>query len=248
MLHPGTHGGPSRGRGAVVRGSKVVPKAGRSTWQGGARRQWPGQKDPPALRDTGVVPPQCPSAPWSPNTPPTPSFPLSFAAGDVVLIQPQNAASHVERFCQVLGLDAEQRFTLRPREPGEPWEPWPPSCLPALSSVPSSARSPAPCRCPLSRAAAPALLRAAPRVPAPGHCRRAAALLLRAAGLPGPQRAGARQAAGAQLGLRPGGAVPVLQPAPQDHPGGAAGDRAGRGRSHTWPHWPVLSRLFAGAV
>ncbi|XP_055255335.1 NADPH-dependent diflavin oxidoreductase 1 isoform X1 [Moschus berezovskii] len=43
---------------------------------------------------------------------------ISFAAGDVVLIQPENMASHVQQFCQALGLDPEQHFTLQPREPG----------------------------------------------------------------------------------------------------------------------------------
>nr|KAF6486099.1 NADPH dependent diflavin oxidoreductase 1 [Rousettus aegyptiacus] len=42
---------------------------------------------------------------------------INFAAGDVVLILPQNAASHVQQFCQALGLDPNQCFTLRPREP-----------------------------------------------------------------------------------------------------------------------------------
>ncbi|XP_014637842.1 PREDICTED: NADPH-dependent diflavin oxidoreductase 1 isoform X2 [Ceratotherium simum simum] len=45
---------------------------------------------------------------------------LSFAAGDVVLIQPENAAGHVQQFCQVLGLDPDQCFTLQPQEPGVP--------------------------------------------------------------------------------------------------------------------------------
>eukprot|EP00074_Homo_sapiens_P066810 XP_011516847.1 NADPH-dependent diflavin oxidoreductase 1 isoform X1 [Homo sapiens] len=42
---------------------------------------------------------------------------ISFAAGDVVLIQPSNSAAHVQRFCQVLGLDPDQLFMLQPREP-----------------------------------------------------------------------------------------------------------------------------------
>ncbi|KAM9081766.1 NADPH-dependent diflavin oxidoreductase 1 isoform 1-T1 [Megaptera novaeangliae] len=45
---------------------------------------------------------------------------VSFVAGDVVLIQPENTASHVQQFCQALGLDAAQHFTLQPREPGVP--------------------------------------------------------------------------------------------------------------------------------
>ncbi|KAF6327729.1 NADPH dependent diflavin oxidoreductase 1 [Rhinolophus ferrumequinum] len=56
---------------------------------------------------------------------------ISFAAGDVVLIQPQNAASHVQQFCQVLGLDPEQCFTLQPREPDVPC----PTRLPQPCSV-----------------------------------------------------------------------------------------------------------------
>lgn len=42
---------------------------------------------------------------------------ISFVAGDVVLIQPENRARHVQLFCQVLGLDPDQHFTLQPREP-----------------------------------------------------------------------------------------------------------------------------------
>ncbi|XP_075415864.1 NADPH-dependent diflavin oxidoreductase 1 isoform X1 [Tenrec ecaudatus] len=42
---------------------------------------------------------------------------VSFAAGDVVLIQPENSASHVQQFCQLLGLDPDQNFVLQPREP-----------------------------------------------------------------------------------------------------------------------------------
>ncbi|XP_032117621.1 NADPH-dependent diflavin oxidoreductase 1 isoform X1 [Sapajus apella] len=42
---------------------------------------------------------------------------ISFAAGDVVLIQPSNSAAHVQQFCQALGLDPDQLFTLQPREP-----------------------------------------------------------------------------------------------------------------------------------
>nr|XP_060156091.1 NADPH-dependent diflavin oxidoreductase 1 isoform X4 [Globicephala melas] len=43
---------------------------------------------------------------------------VSFVAGDVVLIQPENTARHVQQFCQALGLDPDQHFTLQPREPG----------------------------------------------------------------------------------------------------------------------------------
>lgn len=45
---------------------------------------------------------------------------ISFAAGDVVLIQPENAASRVQQFCQLLGLDPDQHFMLQPQEPGVP--------------------------------------------------------------------------------------------------------------------------------
>nr|KAF6434019.1 NADPH dependent diflavin oxidoreductase 1 [Molossus molossus] len=45
---------------------------------------------------------------------------ISFVAGDVVLIQPENTARHVQHFCQVLGLDPDQYFTLQPREPHVP--------------------------------------------------------------------------------------------------------------------------------
>ncbi|XP_023485220.1 NADPH-dependent diflavin oxidoreductase 1 isoform X6 [Equus przewalskii] len=89
---------------------------------------------------------------------------LSFTAGDVVLIQPKNIAPHVQQFCQLLGLDPDQCFTLQPREP-----------------------------------------------------------------------AGAREAAGVQLCPRPGGAVRVLQPAPQDSPGGFV-----RLPTHGWSHPPRL--------
>ncbi|XP_004613420.2 NADPH-dependent diflavin oxidoreductase 1 isoform X1 [Sorex araneus] len=43
---------------------------------------------------------------------------LSFAAGDVVLVWPENTAEHVERCCRALGLHPDQRFTLQPQEPG----------------------------------------------------------------------------------------------------------------------------------
>nr|XP_013011386.1 NADPH-dependent diflavin oxidoreductase 1 isoform X2 [Cavia porcellus] len=43
---------------------------------------------------------------------------VPFVAGDVVLIQPSNSAANVQQFCQVLGLDPDQWFTLQPREPG----------------------------------------------------------------------------------------------------------------------------------
>lgn len=43
---------------------------------------------------------------------------LSFDAGDIVLIWPQNTEDSVQRCCEVLGLQPNQRFTLQPREPG----------------------------------------------------------------------------------------------------------------------------------
>uniref|UniRef100_A0A8C2SL75 NADPH-dependent diflavin oxidoreductase 1 n=1 Tax=Capra hircus TaxID=9925 RepID=A0A8C2SL75_CAPHI len=61
---------------------------------------------------------------------------MSFVAGDVVLIQPENTASHVQQFCQVLGLDPEQHFTLQPREPGEPPRPRHSHCGQGLASGP----------------------------------------------------------------------------------------------------------------
>ncbi|XP_054440733.1 NADPH-dependent diflavin oxidoreductase 1 isoform X2 [Pteronotus mesoamericanus] len=45
---------------------------------------------------------------------------ISFVAGDVVLIQPENTVGHVQRFCQALGLDPDQYFTLQPREADVP--------------------------------------------------------------------------------------------------------------------------------
>ena len=59
------------------------------------------------------------------------AFPSSFAAGDVALIQPENTVTHVQHFCQVLGLDPDQCFTLQPREPGE-LQSWLPPSLPTL--------------------------------------------------------------------------------------------------------------------
>lgn len=47
------------------------------------------------------------------------TFSYSFAAGDVVLILPSNSEAHTQQFCQVLCLDPNQFFTLKPREPGE---------------------------------------------------------------------------------------------------------------------------------
>ncbi|XP_029329878.1 NADPH-dependent diflavin oxidoreductase 1 isoform X3 [Mus caroli] len=45
---------------------------------------------------------------------------ISFAAGDVVFILPSNSEAHTQQFCQVLCLDPNQFFTLKPREPGVP--------------------------------------------------------------------------------------------------------------------------------
>ncbi|XP_077904922.1 NADPH-dependent diflavin oxidoreductase 1 isoform X2 [Ictidomys tridecemlineatus] len=48
---------------------------------------------------------------------------ISFAAGDVVLIQPSNSAAHTQQFCHMLGLDPSQCFVLQPREPDVPCPP-----------------------------------------------------------------------------------------------------------------------------
>ncbi|XP_021506782.1 NADPH-dependent diflavin oxidoreductase 1 isoform X2 [Meriones unguiculatus] len=48
---------------------------------------------------------------------------ISFAAGDVVLILPSNSEAHTQQFCQVLCLDPNQIFMLKPREPGVPGPP-----------------------------------------------------------------------------------------------------------------------------
>ncbi|XP_038961127.1 NADPH-dependent diflavin oxidoreductase 1 isoform X2 [Rattus norvegicus] len=48
---------------------------------------------------------------------------ISFAAGDVVLILPSNSEAHTKQFCQLLCLDPNQFFTLKPREPGVPYPP-----------------------------------------------------------------------------------------------------------------------------
>lgn len=74
--------------------------------------------------------PPVPCAPW-PTLPE--AFLHSFVAGDVVLILPENPASHTQQFCQVLGLDPDQTFTLLPQEPGERGAPWGPSCGHVLS-------------------------------------------------------------------------------------------------------------------
>ncbi|XP_060245605.1 NADPH-dependent diflavin oxidoreductase 1 isoform X6 [Meriones unguiculatus] len=48
---------------------------------------------------------------------------VPFAAGDVVLILPSNSEAHTQQFCQVLCLDPNQIFMLKPREPGVPGPP-----------------------------------------------------------------------------------------------------------------------------
>lgn len=51
-----------------------------------------------------------------------------FSAGDVVMIQPQNCPEDVQQFCQLLRLDPDRRFVLKPTEPGKscPATPFPP--------------------------------------------------------------------------------------------------------------------------
>ena len=91
------------------------------------------------------------------------SLPHSFAAGDLVLIQPENTASHVQQFCQVLGLDPEQHFTLQPREPGEPPRPRRAPCV-----LP---HAPAPSPRPRPTASHPLQVSPAPRgCPSPAPC------------------------------------------------------------------------------
>lgn len=64
---------------------------------------------------------------------------LRFSAGDVVMIQPQNRPEDVQQFCQLLRLDPDRCFVLKPTEPsrssplllslpagtGQPPELWP---------------------------------------------------------------------------------------------------------------------------
>uniref|UniRef100_A0A8D0XD01 NADPH-dependent diflavin oxidoreductase 1 n=1 Tax=Sus scrofa TaxID=9823 RepID=A0A8D0XD01_PIG len=72
---------------------------------------------------------------------------ISFAAGDVVLIQPENAASRVQQFCQLLGLDPDQHFMLQPQEPGESPSPgWGPprAALSPAAPVPGPHSLPSP--------------------------------------------------------------------------------------------------------
>ncbi|XP_030317113.1 NADPH-dependent diflavin oxidoreductase 1 isoform X2 [Calypte anna] len=53
---------------------------------------------------------------------------ITFCAGDVVMIQPQNCPEDVQQFCQLLRLDPQRSFVLKPTEPGTP--------LPALLPQP----------------------------------------------------------------------------------------------------------------
>ncbi|XP_071673411.1 NADPH-dependent diflavin oxidoreductase 1 isoform X5 [Patagioenas fasciata] len=55
-----------------------------------------------------------------------------FSAGDVVMIQPQNCPEDVQQFCQLLRLDPDRRFVLKPTEPG--------TSLPALLPQPCTIR------------------------------------------------------------------------------------------------------------
>lgn len=57
-----------------------------------------------------------------------------FSAGDVVMIQPQNCPEDVQQFCQLLRLDPDRRFVLKPTEPGRSY--------PLLLSVPAGMRQP----------------------------------------------------------------------------------------------------------
>ncbi|XP_041262697.1 NADPH-dependent diflavin oxidoreductase 1 isoform X2 [Onychostruthus taczanowskii] len=43
---------------------------------------------------------------------------ITFSAGDVVMIQPQNCLEDVQQFCQLLRLEPHRRFVLKPTEPG----------------------------------------------------------------------------------------------------------------------------------
>ncbi|NXR81123.1 NDOR1 oxidoreductase, partial [Pycnonotus jocosus] len=43
---------------------------------------------------------------------------ITFSAGDVVMIQPQNSPEDVQQFCQLLCLEPHRRFVLEPTEPG----------------------------------------------------------------------------------------------------------------------------------
>lgn len=71
--------------------------------------------------DDGAVPVACPMAvlSWSHCTP-------RYSAGDVVMVQPQNCPEDVQQFCQLLHLDPDRHFVLKPTEPGR--------CCPLLLS------------------------------------------------------------------------------------------------------------------
>ncbi|XP_051492475.1 NADPH-dependent diflavin oxidoreductase 1 isoform X3 [Apus apus] len=57
---------------------------------------------------------------------------ITFSAGDVVMIQPQNCPEDVQQFCQLLRLDPDRWFVLKPTEPG--------TSLPALLPQPCTIR------------------------------------------------------------------------------------------------------------
>ncbi|KFV53367.1 NADPH-dependent diflavin oxidoreductase 1, partial [Gavia stellata] len=57
---------------------------------------------------------------------------ITFSAGDVVMIQPQNCPEDVQQFCQLLRLDPDRRFVLKPTEPS--------TSLPALLPQPCTIR------------------------------------------------------------------------------------------------------------
>ncbi|XP_048181592.1 NADPH-dependent diflavin oxidoreductase 1 isoform X6 [Corvus hawaiiensis] len=48
---------------------------------------------------------------------------ITFSAGDVVMIQPQNCPEDVQQFCQLLRLEPHRHFVLEPTEPGTPLPP-----------------------------------------------------------------------------------------------------------------------------
>ncbi|XP_073171096.1 NADPH-dependent diflavin oxidoreductase 1 isoform X2 [Lepidochelys kempii] len=45
---------------------------------------------------------------------------IEYQAGDVLMVQPRNAPEDVQQFCQLLRLDPERCFVLKPSEPGTP--------------------------------------------------------------------------------------------------------------------------------
>ncbi|NXY72813.1 NDOR1 oxidoreductase, partial [Glareola pratincola] len=57
---------------------------------------------------------------------------ITFNAGDVVMIQPQNSPEDVQQFCQLLRLDPDRCFVLKPTAPG--------TSLPALLPQPCTIR------------------------------------------------------------------------------------------------------------